>query len=561
MAKKKKPARKNISTDYNNPVPNPVYGDVPVSSLENSFKVLNRKKKPTDMRGLGLGGLSPDMQDQLTQNNMEVTNYSPEFNNGLYGTSIPFIYGITGKILSNPSSVSVTTFKKMADTDDVIKSCLRYNSDRIINSIGDYVHPNEEIQTLVRQFIKGFKRGWTTFLRDCLMGTFMGASHSEMQWGYDSILGATCFNTYPLPQSTIVHKADLAGDLDWDGVGQFVYNSYVPNVNSMMACGFTPIIGGGNVDLSMTDPYAGIGDADYPVRTNFINPLGLVWIPTSKLISYVHYGVSNGKNPYGESMLRSIHYDWAVKYEMVDLMVRTSRSKSSNLMGFWTRLQAPQGEQDPNNPQRNVKVGSISQNIQEQVVNLDASGYMCFEGMPGELMDVTSYSNNAQTDMMLDYLKWLDSRIQSGLMVPQTAFAGGGDTSGGYSISQTHDTVHERWVESMRNDLINNVLIPQFVVPFIDENYIEGEHKFEWGTFGIGQPTLEDQMKMMEVYERAINAGIIDRNNLEQLQKMQEYLDFPKSKKVFEVDNGVNTQTEKSDVRDIVKESYTHGED
>lgn len=501
----------------------------------------------------------------------------------MYGTSIPYLFNIVGDLLINPSTVSPSTFRKMVETDNIVGACQRYNVDSIINSIADYVHPNPDIQHAIRYSITRLERGWTTFIRDILTAIYAGFSYQEILWEYDEILGGDIIRvSMPLPQNTLIARVTPQGAIQSEGIGQYVFNSFFPGYSALFSYGignvFAPLLGnafGGNGPAQEgPDPYASTGDLDYPYRTYMISPIGLVWIPLDKTIRYEYYNSTNNVNPYGKSQLRMCYQLWVTKQAIWQFMLRAIRTKSAPFLALFGRPDALMGDYNANSQTsiNNVRPTTVVDGLAAAVEQLDSTGAIVLAGMPGELADIKSFPNEANIDVMIESIKYIDECIMSCMMVPRTVFGGGGESSGSFSLAQSHQDSHHLWVMSVREELVHNVLIKQYVKRIIEENFTEEEHEHDWGDFATGLTNIDEQLKQAQIFNAAIEGGYVNTRDINDLNRMREDLDFniinetELAKFLSDIDKSMEKAQNKTasgkptdrEVKDSASDAYAH---
>lgn len=461
-----------------------------------------------------------------------------------YGSGIPYLFNIMGDLLINPSTVSPSTFKKMVETDNIIQQCMRFNVDSIINTLGPYVHPNKDIQRTIRRSQEKLVRGWRVMLRDILTGLYAGYSNQELIWSeYDEELGGdTIASTMALPQNTIVNRVTPQGELQVEGIGQYIFNSFFPGFSALFSYGignvFAPLVGGefgqgadgGRGTTQGTDPYAQTGDLDYPYRTYMISPIGLVWIPIAKVLRYEYYGVTNNINPYGKSMLRAAYQLWVTKQAVWQFMLRAIKNKSAPLGVLYARPDVPTSHHyDPNDPNAAQKthVHTTLAAGERALQELDSTNYMILSGMEKEIYEFKSYANEANIEIMEKVIRYIDEMIASVLMVPRTTFGGGGEEGGGFALAKAQEDFHYRFIMSSRQDLVDT-LLNQFVRPIIEEIYVEEEIEGTLGNFEIATTSIEDQLKLTETYKNAIEKGYLFPSRPQDINHMRESINFDK---------------------------------
>jgi hypothetical protein len=464
------------------------------------------------------------------------------------GSAIPYIFNVVGDLLVNPSTVSPSTFKKMVESDPVIFACMLNTITSIISTLGGYIHENESIQKHIRYAINKNKRGFRTLCKDILTGVYAGFSRQEKIWDYDEFLESDIIvDTVPLPQNSLIFRVNPYGDLQEEGVGQYVFNSFFPGFSSLFSYGmgnvFQPLVGGltngaqsnyfntSNLNgMFGVDPYASSGDLDIPYRTYMISPVGLVWLPTDKTIGFEYYGVTNNKNPYGRPIGRSIYNAWVAKYGILQSYLLALKKKAAPMLIGYARPEVPAGAYDPNNPQGGAQAGQPGAAIQDATTALagafaqySSTDGIVLAGMDNEIFHVDKIDIQGELSAYVEALKWCDEQIMTGLMTPKTMF--GSDGKGSYALSYSQRDIHAMFVNSVRDDL-KECLLLQYIKPMIEEAFDESEHDNEWGDFDIQRTSIDEQVKLGTLYADMTESGVLDITNIADMNQMRENLGF-----------------------------------
>jgi phage gp29-like protein len=126
--------------------------------------------------------------------------------------------------------------------------------------------------------------------------------------------------------------------------------------------------------------------------------------------------------------------------------------------------------------------------------------------------------------------------ILRALLIPSLIF-GNGDGSGSYSLGQEHSKTFLQILDGMLSGL-QEVLKEQLIKEMLAYNFPEEMWKKDGlGEFSTRDFSQEEQDKIMTTYEKAITAGVIDVNDLADLNKMRNVLGFPDRDQVIEKEN------------------------
>lgn len=455
------------------------------------------------------------------------------------GSGIPFFAAMMGDILINPSTVSPLTFRKMMETDDVIYHALDYNSSSVVDSIGEYSHPNPDIERTIRYMFGNLRRGFDTVVRDMAMAVGMGFSVHSLKWDYDKKVGGNIIvDAKPLPQSTILFRADAEGYIKEDGVGQFVYNAYFQNVANLNSLGFwnwgfpaSNIFPSGTVGAAggcdgwsggPVDAMASGGDLEYPFRIPWYTPIGLVWINRRNVMVYSHYGVTNQMNPYGKAALRAVYGLWLQTLALQEMRNLAISRRSSPLLLVYCNQNTPLQNADASQRQNQQPIYA-TEAAKRAMEDVNSVSTVVLPGMPGTMFQVDKVDIQGNIDFFQKIENDLNDRKKTALGVPTHVTAGGDGAS--YALAYMHGQSNSRIVATNRNNILS-CLIRQVVWPVIEENFTPEEHGGERGKFDDKQISVDERLKSATLYQTAINSGLAFNTRRDDLNVMREGLGF-----------------------------------
>lgn len=444
-------------------------------------------------------------------------------------TAIPYMYNVVGDFVTNPSSVSISTFQRMAYTDPIIANGLEINSALVAGSIGDYDHENEKIQELVRYNLKHLKGGLHGLIKEMQTAKWAGYYIGEKVVDTEKLKTTGKYiisHIIPMPPITTIFAVDEQGNVKQrNGVFQYIINSYAPgyqnmNMQTSLQSSFIPCMGGNfdnsgvNGGLIGIDPLAALGDADYPQRQIAMQLFGLVEIPLDKCIHFVNRSVDSFNNPYGRSILRRIYNIYLLKYGIQQFMALALQFRAFPQMVIYTDGQQ-QIQDDNGNVTTNYDVGL---KVAEQ---REGTGTFVFPGMKGTSFDVQAVDVTGDLQVFIQILQFYDQEIYKGLGIPPSMFDSGG---GSYSMGYMHDSLHSKVLGSTIDE-ITSCLINQLVADIIEKNFNPSEYD-NFGAFKERTLTLDDKLKYAKLCETARNSGICSTQLMDDLNRMREILDF-----------------------------------
>lgn len=447
------------------------------------------------------------------------------------GTPIPALFNQFYKFIQNPSTVSVETYKRMVDTDDTIGSGVDFLVTCLAARLGDYIHPNQDITEFVNKALGKIKGGWKESCKDMLSATWTGFGVQEKVWKNDD-MGFIVKKLIQLPPSTILFETDREGELTPDGILQYQRN-YNPHLlgqglgyfGSNLGFSYDVTAGG-----ARPDGYAKMGDFPYPIRTaNSYNYLS-IRIPTQKCIHYAFNAQGKFGNPYGRSLLRRAYKFYVMKDAFLKMMTVALDRKGTPLTVVFADPNSTllDGKQyNPNNPASSQKRMRADMAAKEAFKNVHNDSTIILPGKKGQMFDLDFMPQSANTDSFIQALDFCNKSILRALMIPALIFSSG-DGTGSYALGQEHARTFDKILDGHLVGF-KEAILNQLVAELIAYNFPESVWKKDGlGDFSKRDLTKDEIDKEMEVFEKGINTGIIDTNDLQDLNKMRETIGFDK---------------------------------
>lgn len=468
------------------------------------------------------------------------------------GTNIPALFNTFYKFVHNPSSVSVETFKRMVDTDDTVGSGVDFLTTCLASRLGRYEHKNPEITEWVNARLKEIKGGWTNTLKQFLSATWAGFAVAEKVWA-NTENGFVPERLVVLPPSTILFETERTGEVTKDGILQYQRNWNPLSLG--MGIGYF----GGALSVGMgfmgnssqPDPFAKFGDLPFPMRTsNSYNYLS-IRIPKQKCMHYAFDAQGAFGNPYGRSLLRRAYKWWVQKDAYCRMLSVALDRKGTPLTIIYASQHSTIIDETKTTGTGNQKgqrgvgisAGAAAQKAFEQVHN---DTFIVLPGKKGEIYDTDFVPQDAHADQFMQAIDRCDKGILRSLLIPSLIF-GSGDGSGSYSLGQEHSKTFDKVLDST-NDGLQEVLIQELVKEMIIYNFPEEMYKKDgFGSFGSRDFSQEEIDKIMAMYEKAIQNGIIDANDLEDLNKMRDTIGFSPRTAIIEKANPMDIFSDETD--------------
>lgn len=472
-------------------------------------------------------------------------------------TAIPYMYNVVGDFVTNPSSVNISTFQRMAYTDPIIANGLEINSALVARSIGDYYHENEKIQKLVRYNLKHLKGGLQGLIKEMLTSMWAGYFIGEKVVDKEALKRTGKYlisHVTPMPPITTIFAVDEQGNVkDRNGVFQYIINSSPGyqnmNLQGSFSGNFNSAGLGYNNELVGIDPLASLGDLDYPGRQPNIQLFGLIEIPRDKCIHFVNRSIDNFNNPYGRSLLRRIYNIYLLKYGIQQFMAMALQFRAFPQMVIYTDGQQ-QIQDDNGNVTTNYDVG-----LKKVAEQREGTGTFVLPGMKGTSFDVQAVDVTGELQVFIQILQFYDQEIYKGLGIPPSMFDSGG---GSYAMGYMHDSLHSK-VLGGTIDEVTSCLINQLVADIIDKNFNPSEYD-DFGAFKERTLTLDDKLKYAKLFETARNSGICSTQLMDDLNRMREILDFTYTDKPIPqdvVNKASNNDDNHTNMRDTKQDTKT----
>lgn len=448
------------------------------------------------------------------------------------GTAIPALFSTLYRFIQNPSSVSVETYKRMIDTDDTIGSGVDFLTTCLAARIGEYQHPVQEIQDFVQMNLEQVDGGWFNCLKEILSASWAGFSVSEKVWENDESRGFLIRKIVTMPPTTLLFETERTGELTPDGILQYQRNWNPMNLaqgigyyGGLMGAGYGFMQGTGG----RPDPYARYGDLPFPMRVNNSWNYLSIRIPKQKCIHYSFDCQGKFGNPYGRSLLRRIYKFYVLKDSVLQMLAVALDRKGTPLTIVYadpnTTLVDPTKVTTPGGA-RGKDVGiRADQAAAKAFENIHNDSVVILPGKKGQVFE-TDFVN--QTSNQQDFISTLDfcnKSILRGLLIPSLIFSNG-DGTGSYALGQEHAKTFVKILDGMLSGF-ESVARDQLIADIIKYNYPESVwKKHGFGSFSKAEFTDEDTEKITRIWDSAVNNGVIDPQDLDDLNRMRETLGF-----------------------------------
>lgn len=474
-------------------------------------------------------GAADEFEEMLYARHVEIENFDDLETQR--GTPIPALFSQFYKFIQNPSSVSVETFKRMVDTDDTIGSGVDFLTTCLAARIGRYTHPSKEITEWVNSALGKIEGGFANTLKEMLSASWAGFSVSEKVWENTND-GFVIKKLVTLPPGTILFETERTGELSYDGILQ-----YQRNFNPFLLGRGLGLFGGVGTafgDGGRADPFARLGDMPFPLRTaNSFNYLS-IRIPKQKCVHYSFDAQGKFGNPYGRSLLRRAYKYYTMKDAFLQMMSIALDRKGTALTIVYsdpnTVLMNPEAVPQGTNPRSERGKGIRADEAARQAFrNIHNDSVIFLPGKKGEIYEtdfMPQASNTADFIMALDFC---NKSLMRSLLIPSLVF-GSGDGSGSWALGQEHSKTFDKLCDGINGGLVE-VLKHQVIKELIAYNFpAKVWQKEGLGEFGTRELSAEEVDKQADLFNKGINDGYIDVNDLNDLNQMREVAGFEPKK-------------------------------
>lgn len=445
-------------------------------------------------------------------------------------TQIPALFSQFYKFIQNPSSVSVETYKRMIDTDDTIGSGVDFLTTCLAARLGRYQHKSKEVTSWVNDRLTEIEGGGFNVIKELLSATWAGFAVAEKVWA-NTENGFVPKKILSLPPSTILFESNRTGELTDDGILQYQRN-YNPNALS----GGIQFFGGnvGNLgfatDLVRPDLFAKFGDLPFPMRTANSFAYMSIRIPKMKAIHYSFDAQGKFGNHYGRSLLRRCYKFHVMKDAFLQMLSIALDRKGTPLTIVYadhnTTLVDPT-KVDPTGNNRGKRGVGIRADVaaQQAFKNVHNDTFIVLPGKKDQIYGTDFVPQASNTADFIEALNFCNRSIIRALLIPALIF-NTGDGSGSYALGQEHSRTFDKILDGMLEGL-KHVLIQQLIMEMVAYNFPRSAwEKDGLGDFSKREFSQEEKQKEAEMFEKACNIGVIDSNDLNDLNQMRDTLGF-----------------------------------
>jgi hypothetical protein len=276
---------------------------------------------------------------------------------------------------------------------------------------------------------------------------------------------------------------------------------------------------------------AKLGDLPFPMRaSNTWNYLS-IRIPRLKCIHYAFNAQGSFGNPYGRSLLRRAYKFWVMKDAFLQMLAVALDRKGTPLGVVWADGNAIVKDPTKTGGQGKTARGEHGKGIsaaaaaRDAFANVHNDSVIVLPGKKGQIFDAEFMDQQSNADVFIASINLCNASIMRALLIPSLIFTNG-DGTGSYALGQEHaktfDKILDSWLEGFKA-----VLLEQLIKEIIAYNFPrEVWQQHGLGNFGKRELTQDERQKEAEMFATACTAGIVDQNDLGDLNKMRETLGF-----------------------------------
>ena len=183
---------------------------------------------------------------------------------------------------------------------------------------------------------------------------------------------------------------------------------------------------------------------------------------------------------------------------------------------------------------RGTRVGMTAQEAAHQAFSrIHNDSVVVLPGKKSQIFDVDMIPQNANQEAFIGALDFCNKSIMRALLIPSLVF-GNGDGTGSYSLGQEHAKTFTKILDGMLEG-VEDVLLEQLIKELLMYNWPqEMFDKDGFGHFEKSDFSDEDLEKVSRIWTTAIQDGVIDTNDMQDLNRMRTTLGFSDRKTPIE---------------------------
>jgi hypothetical protein len=372
-----------------------------------------------------------------------------------------------------------------ATLENVIGATLNMTKATIMSEFRTYIHPNKDIQKLIRKTLKGL--------------------------GGDKFIYRAC---------DFLISGNAAGEITWDTTDKYVYVSEVtwsPTTNLQYQVDQKGRVIGALQPALMAqaegifkDKCEEVTESQFATRQIIPTLIPYFLVPRKDLF-YIAF--DSEFNPYGTSPIRRSYIFYELKMLLLQLYgVAMSRNAVPTMVAYFDKS--------------SVKGSEDLEFMQNQLAGMTVGGiaFIPSSPNPGDMsMKIDAIAVDSKgIGSFLDALEYCDKMMKMCLLGDLVMSGEEGSYSSGFIGKETYRDNALPFINTVK-DAINN----QIIEPIIRENFPKEYAKEEFGRFIPANMSNSEKMEITKQFEIGASTGIIDPSSLGDVNTYREQMGLP----------------------------------
>ena len=452
---------------------------------------------------------------------------------GTIPTSIPYINTVVGDKLNNPSSIGLITVHNMVTRCPHIALPINFLTILVLNTIGEYVHQNKEIQVYVRHLLNNCyqQNNYSKrIFREKLSALKYGFATHYKKIGITKI-GHDTYNKYeliPLPQPSVDFYADQEGNLKY--ISQKTINAMA---NISMGYGYA-------------DNASSFGGTQIPTRMPLQNIYKMIFIDPAN-VTHFSFNLNEAINqPFGTFLVEQV-YDLYLQWVQQSAKLQDLVNKKvTPAYGVYCSPTVNLQYKDPITGQTVTEklVQSVSRKIQAGG-GINAGNIYLFDAIQGEGgLTIDTIDVAGDLAPLSDNIDRLSSTIRNNLFM-FGALGGSGSSEGSYALGSIQMTATTKTCDLIADMLCENV-INDYIKDNIELNFGK---QLDYGRFTRRVLGIDEKLKYAKLYETMNNTGLSSMDSIDDKNLMRETLGLDAEDELeFEANKLLRQQQEREEM-------------
>jgi uncharacterized membrane protein YgcG len=146
-------------------------------------------------------------------------------------------------------------------------------------------------------------------------------------------------------------------------------------------------------------------------------------------------------------------------------------------------------------------------------------------GKKDSIYSVDTIQTTSNADVFIQAIELCNKSIMRALLIPSLIFTNG-DGTGSFALGQEHAKTFDKILDGILAGA-KSTLLQQVIKPLLAYNFPRSVWEKEGlGDFSKRELSMDERDKEMDKFEKAVNIGVVDINNLKDLNKMRDAIGF-----------------------------------